>query len=197
MNGNSQPRQKSWLWQVLLLAAVFSLLINACNPQATETPTAGLKLCDMFMFDDLTLPGTYVVGDVITSQGHQFVVQNFVWSNGTPTASGHALSEDHNGDIGIFTNNVKLNFLLVNPIDGLTLLVEYHGGNSNILINGDFQNFGIPSDINGVILGGVTISALDLGNSAWQIDFSGTIEELAIGGQEFWIGDMCFGETVK
>jgi hypothetical protein len=191
-----------FLLRILLSTSMAGLTLAACVPptEGETTPVEGTaakpELCDTFIFDDLNPGDTYVVGNVIVSQRFEFAVQEFVWSNGTTTPNGHALVEDHGGNIGLFTNNVNLNFKLSSPIDSLKISGEYHGGNSNITINGDFRNFGPPSDIDGDVIAGVTVSVSDLGNDTWLLDFTGVIKEFSIGGQEFWIGDVCFGKAI-
>jgi hypothetical protein len=153
------------------------------------------ELCAPNYFDDLSPGDIYVVDDVIVSQGFEFVVEKFTWTDGTTTDTGEALVEDHSGDFGIFTNNVNLRLGLGTSIDGLALIAEYHGGNMNLEVNSDFQNFIMPSDAPPNI-GGVAVTVTNLGSDTWRMEFSGTIDSFAIGGQEFWLADLCFGEPV-
>ena len=67
------------------------------------------------------------------------------------------------------------------------------GGNENISINDEFLNVAQIIDIDGQVLGGVTISvnAVEMGNQ-WKgtIELHGTINSFRIGGQELWIDDV-------
>jgi len=67
-----------------------------------------------------------------------------------------------------------------------------YGGNLNLEINGDFWNFDNMVDIDGMVIGGVTVS-VDWGGGGGdcgQVSLSGDVEFLRIGGQEFWMD--CF-----
>jgi hypothetical protein len=175
---------------------VIMLVIAACTPGSEPEPEPNPReLCEPNYFDDLTVGDTFFVSDVIVSQGFEFVVEKFEWSDGNTTDAGEALVEDHSGDFGIFTNNVNLRLGLGSTINGLSLIGEYHGGNMNLEINNDFQNFIMPSDVPPVV-GGASVSVTNLGSDTWRMDFNGTIDSFAIGGQEFWLGDLCLGEPV-
>jgi hypothetical protein len=193
-----QKQSKGKLISAVLIPCLILIIgISACTPipEPTPEPNPG-ELCEPNYFDDLTVGDTFHVGDVIVSQGFEFVVEKFEWSDGNTTDTGEALVEDHGGDLGIFTNNVNLRLGLGSSIDGLSLIGEYHGGNMNLEINGDFRNFGMPSDIDGDVVGGVSVAVSNLSGDTWRMDFSGVIDTFSIGGQEFWLGDLCLGEPV-
>ncbi|MEE8524447.1 MAG: hypothetical protein V3T72_10990, partial [Thermoanaerobaculia bacterium] len=70
------------------------------------------------------------------------------------------------------------------------------GGNLNIEINGDFQNFGDFADIDGMIIGGVQVAVTNgFGNDQGTLLLTGEIHSLAIGGQELVIDHVCFTEV--
>jgi hypothetical protein len=78
------------------------------------------------------------------------------------------------------------------PLEGLSLDYGAHGGNLNIEVNGDFVNFGSFDEIDGTIIGGVSVSVLstDFGDFG-SLVLTGSIREFAIGGQEFAIDNLC------
>ncbi|MBC8310221.1 MAG: hypothetical protein ISR75_06245 [Phycisphaerales bacterium] len=62
----------------------------------------------------------------------------------------------------------------------------------NLEINGDFANFYDFIDIDGSVIGGVTVT-VDYGGTGGdcgQVSFTGDIEDLRVGGQEFFVD--CF-----
>ncbi len=87
----------------------------------------------------------YAVGSTFTDAGVPITVEPFTWSNGTSTSSGMAVigNAGQAGSIGneVNTNNVNLSFDFPGTPAGLTLWFGEYGGNLNIRINGDFQNF--------------------------------------------------------
>ena len=95
-------------------------------------------------------------------------------------------------------HDVLHGFTCRNVVDDLRF-GEY-GGNLNLRINNDFRNFRNFADVHGTTIGGVNVNVLSggNGNDSGKIKFTGTIQDqgnwghLAIGGQEFWIDDLCW-----
>lgn len=146
-------------------------------------------------FEEQT-PGTeYVVGDTFTDAGVPITVEEFTWSNGTTTSAGMAVIDTNNlaGSIGndINANNVNLSFDFPNTPAGLTLWFGEYGGNLNIRINGEFQNFNDFADIDGTTIGGVQVAFAQLTPERGVLALSGPIDDFAIGGQELWIDTIC------
>jgi len=158
----------------------------------------GAKTID---FEDLPVSASYNVGDIFTTSGVPISVRPFQWSNGNWTSGGHAivLNGGNAGGSGneMNVNNVNLDFVFDVPVNGLTLLFGETGGNLNIEINGDFRNFGNFVDINGSTIGGIDISVVNgLGNDKGTLALTGLIEQFAIGGQELYIDDVKFRQSV-
>ena len=151
-------------------------------------------------FEDLT-PGTkYKVGDTFTTSGIPVTVRQFQWGGMDWYRGGYTVV-NNNGDAGgsgndMNTNNVNLDFGFDAPNDGLSLLFGEYGGNLNIEVNGDSRNFDKFADINGLTIGGVHVTVVDLGDSKGRLVLTGTIEQFAIGGQEFLIDDVEFVKRV-
>ena len=163
----------------------------AVPTQKTEPGSHGGDCVD---FEDPTLGTVYSVGDTFTDSGVNIEVKQFQWTGGGWTSDGTATIEN-GGQAGgsgqdINCNNVNLNFDFGGPVDGLTLLYGEYGGNLNIDINSDFQNFenfaSIPSPI-----GGVNVLVTDFGGNKGMLTLSGVINSFDIGGQELWIDHVC------
>ncbi|MBC8422481.1 MAG: fibronectin type III domain-containing protein, partial [Chloroflexi bacterium] len=147
-------------------------------------------------FEDLTLGTTYHVTDTFVTSGITVTATAFQWSGGAWTSDGFA--EVENGGLAggsgqeMEVNNINLEFDFGGSISGLELRFGEYGGNLNVEINGDFQNFGNFADIHGSTIGGVNVSVVNgLGNDQGMLTLEGAIDSFAIGGQELWIDDVC------
>ncbi|MEA1906014.1 MAG: GEVED domain-containing protein, partial [Euryarchaeota archaeon] len=151
-------------------------------------------------FEDLTLGTEYNVGTTFTTSGVPITVKQFQWSSGTWTSDGHTrvVNGGHAGGSGneMNVNNVNLDFGFGAHVNGLSLLFGEYGGNLNIRVNGDFRNFGKFAEINGLTIGGVHVTVIDLGDSKGRLTLTGTIEQFALGGQELLIDDVRFAKRV-
>jgi len=163
----------------------------AVPTQKTEPGTHGADCVD---FEDPTLGTVYNVGDTFTDSGVNIEVEEYYWYGGGSTTDGTA-TIFNTGDAGgsgqdVNCNNVNLAFDFSYPLDGLSLLYGYYGGDLNIDINGVLEKFldfaSIPSPI-----GGVNVVNTDFGGGKGMLTLSGTINSFAIGGQELWIDDVC------
>jgi hypothetical protein len=147
-------------------------------------------------FENLTAGTTYNVGDLFSSDGAIIEVRDFTWGNGTATPSGHSLV-DNSGMAGgsgneVNANNVNLYFDFGGLLTGLSLRYGAHGGNLNVEINGDFVNFNSMTDIDGSVIGGVSVAVVHDGTSGLgTLTLDGEIELFAFGGQELWIDHVC------
>jgi len=145
-------------------------------------------------FEDLPLGSLYVVGDTFNTSGVNVTVEPFTFSDGTMYAGGHTVVQNSGfaGGSGneLAVNNVLLSFD-IGGSTGLSLDFGEYGGNLNLLINGDFRNFNLFSDIDGLVIGGVGVSVVNgFGNDTGSITLTGNINQFAIGGQELWIDNV-------
>jgi hypothetical protein len=148
--------------------------------------------------NDLTPGATYNVGSTITTSGTAIQVEQFQWANGTWTSTGYARADASNfaGGSGneLRTNNANLNFQLSYPLQKLTFKFADLGGNENIKVNNDFRNVQNLIGLNNTTIGGVqaTVTAVQRPNG-WFGDMvlEGPITGFTIGGQEFWIDEIC------
>jgi len=188
----------------MIMLMILALLLASCaQPTPEETvppePTEEPVTPDCVDFEDLPLGEVYGVGDVFVASGIEISGSDFQWSNGDWTSDGSAEVGDAGlaGGSGqeIFLNNILLKFDFGGPVAGLTLRFGDHGGNLNIDINGEFVNFVTFADIDGAVIGGVSVSVTNgSGNDQGTLTLTGTIDSFAIGGQELIIDDVCLGE---
>jgi hypothetical protein len=131
----------------------------------------------------------------------------FTWRNGTTTNNGYAEIQS-GGLAGGSRNEMAVNNLLVSisvgfdqTLQAVRISFGEYGGNLNVSVNNDFRNFDDFAQINGTTIGGVQVNVPSggLGNDRGQIEFVGTMTDqasglgqLAVGGQELWIDDICF-----
>lgn len=171
---------------VLLIVGIMG--VGACTPSSVSS--------GCIEFTSLTVGTSYVVSNVFTDSNVDMTVTDFQWGNGQWTSGGQALV-DNSGIAGgtsqeVNLNNVNLQFAFAPPSEGISLLFGEYGGNLNIEINGDFQNFENFADIDQTNIGGVDISVTNgLGNDQGTLELTGQIELFAIGGQELWVDDVC------
>ncbi len=169
-----------------------ALLAACASPGSSPPPEPGR--CVEF---ETLVPGTvYRVGDAIAEAGVEVRFTPFEWSSG-------ALYQDGFVEVGIegqaggsgldlVVNNVLLEFDV-----GRTELVEFSfaelGGNVNLRVNGDFRNIHNLSALNGKTVGGATLTVVNgFGNDSGTVRIAGVVETFAIGGQEFWLDEVCF-----
>lgn len=148
-------------------------------------------------FNDLPLGANYFVGDTFVSVGTPIDARPFQWSNGVWTNGGVAEVDPAvaSGGSGheMEVNNINLQFNLgAGFSNGLTYQFGEYGGNLNLAINGDFQNFDNYQDVDGAIIGGTLVRAVNgFGNDMGRLFVFGAVNEIVIGGQELWIDNVC------
>lgn len=186
-------------WRCILLIPLAFAALGSCQSgddgPATSEPSEALGCLD---FEDLTLGTTYSVADTVTTSGVSVDLQPFTLGNGSTTSNGFAEVEDQiragGSGLDLELNNVFASFDFGTPVDGLTLGFGEHGGNLNIEINGDFRNFDNLVEIDGTTVAGVDVAVVNgSGNDQGSLTLTGEIAALALGGQEFWIDDVCTG----
>jgi hypothetical protein len=181
-------------------------LVMGCH---TSPGPAATTTCESL--DTLT-PGARVVVGVPPANSFQpptmdIGARPFIWANGTSTSTGYA--EIQTGSkAGGSGNEMQVNNILVTfsvgfgqTLETLRFSFGEYGGNLNLWINNQFTNFNNFADIHGKTIGGVQVNVLSggNGNDKGQIEFVGHMVDqaggrgqLAVGGQELWIDDICF-----
>ena len=167
------------------------------TPTTTSTTTGPGEFEGCVDFEDLALGATFVVGDVFSSGGVDIQVTEFTYDTGTTTSTGDT-EVAGGGDAGglgqdLLVNNVLVRFGFPStPLDGLSFRFGEYGGNLNIRVNSDFVNFENFSEIDGAVIGGVTVSVVGgTGGDTGVATLIGSISDFAVGGQELFIDDLC------
>lgn len=181
---------------VLGMALMALLLAHlSIGSAAAETPTLPTR-CVNFQ----SLPGGAAmgVGTTFTDSGINMRTLSFQWDNGAWTNGGVAVVDALNAAGGtgleLNLNNITVAFSLgQQPASLIRLRFGEYGGNLNIKLNNDFRNFQNMQDIDGAVIGGVAVQVPTggNGNDMGTLRLSGTIHSFSIGGQEFYIDDVC------
>ncbi len=192
---NSSPARIPVL---LLLAAIVAAAVFGIAP--AHAATDALRCAT---FDELTTGTRYVVGNRFGSS-LEFEMRSFTWTSGTITAAGYAEVSSALGAAGsgneLLVNNANVRLLLPSPsgVTRLTLRYGEYGGNVNFAVNGDLRNVENFALLDGATVGGARVSVTGgLGHDSGEIQIVGAIASFAVGGQEFFVDDLCIvkGET--
>ena len=155
---------------------------------------------DCITFESVPAAASYVVGDTFTSEGASIDVVQFFWTGGGPATGGNATVSTANeaGGSGqeMSLNNVSLEFNPPAPVDGMSALFANLGGNTNLRVNGDLANVGDLVSLDGTFLGGVLVEVNMTSATAGELLLRGTVHSFSIGGQEFFLDEVCRGEFV-
>ena len=194
--------------KTLSLKAVFSILslaalafaLTGCPPPAPPSPAcvdfeAPLAVGTQYGTPVGQAPGTAI----FTSKGIKVSIQPFVFTGGGGTFNS-ARIETPPAPFGsgqtIRTNNLNLEFdftAIGYPTSQVTFDYLDQGGSENISVNGSPIFAGdLPGTPNPI--GGVTfaISAVPAaGGTSGTVTLTGVVKTLRIGGQEFWIDNVC------
>jgi hypothetical protein len=173
--------------------------IEVVNPCGEDGGGGGEPFC--FDFEDLRLQAQFSVGQsfVTTGSGQSVTVEvaPFFFSDGQSTTNGTATVRT-GGQAGgsgneIQVSNVNLVFKPAAPWPGLRIRFGEFGGNINLAVNGVRRNEADFSVLNGANIGGAQITVITGAANRGEIVVAGTVNEFAIGGQEFFIDDLCVG----
>ena len=154
----------------------------------------GLVHASVITFEDLTLTDTYHVGDTFISGGVQITGEEFFWLPTGSTDTGEA-TVSANGDAGgagqeIWCNNINLSFdFSFASFEGVSLQYGDLGGNVNLEINGVQHNVQDFPSLDGMTIGGVTVTVVDTGVKG-AIFATGPVTSFSIGGQELAIDNV-------
>ena len=147
-------------------------------------------------FEGVPPAATYAVGDDFFDSEAHMTLYPFTWGDGTVFTGGVA-TVGHAGLAGgtgqeMNLNNINMGFDFGHPVSSLSLLFGEYGGNLNIEVNGDFVNFNDFTDINGMTIGGASVSVINgTGNDKGKLMLDGVIFDFRVGGQELVIDDVC------
>jgi hypothetical protein len=147
-------------------------------------------------FEALTESTTYTIGSTFRSGPAEFAVQPFTWSDGRMTQDGFATVDPARSLAGgtgleVQVNNVLLAIGFGGPLSSLSLPFGEYGGNVNLEVNGDLHNVDDFAELSGSSIGGAQLTVVaGPQDGLGTISLEGTIQTVAIGGQELWIDDV-------
>ncbi|MBC7237097.1 MAG: hypothetical protein H5T69_14750 [Chloroflexi bacterium] len=150
---------------------------------------------DCVDMEDLAAEQRYFVGDVFLDSGIPMRVAPFLLLDGTVVSNGYA-QVDARGLAGGWGKELQLNNALVSfgfsalP-RGMAFDFGEYGGTLNLLVNGEFRRFVDWADLDGQLIGGAQVAVVLRGGGMGRVHLSGQIRQLAIGGQELWIDNLC------
>lgn len=146
-------------------------------------------------FEDLSAGTRYAVGDSLVTGGKTLHVESFVWSDGTRYGNGSARVVQEQSFSGpgneIFTNNVTVHVEFSSPLPGVRFDYSDRGGNVNLTVNGDFRNADDLRNVQGQPVGGAALRIRSVSSGTDRAELHGRLDELAVGGQEFFLDDIC------
>jgi hypothetical protein len=194
--------------KIVRMKAVFSIFsiaalafaVTGCPPKAPLSPAcvdfeAPLVAGTQYGTPVGQAPGTAI----FTSNGIKVSIQNFVFAGGGGTFNS-ARIETPPAPFGsgqtIRTNNLNLEFdfsAIGYPTSQVTFDYLDQGGSENISVNGSpivAGNLpGTPNPIGGVTFAITAVPAT--GGTSGTVTLTGVVRTLRIGGQEFWIDNVC------
>ena len=152
-------------------------------------------------FEDVPLGATFPVGASFTSGDAHCAIRGFFPAPGPacvdPIGGGFAHVVGTNMACGegqeLLVNNVNVAIDFGVALERLVLSFAELGGNVNLTINGDCKNVPNLSMLNGTVLGGVEVLAIDFGapgQGCGVLYALGPITDFMIGGQELWIDQV-------
>lgn len=149
-------------------------------------------------FEDLAVRSRYTVGQTFVSGGTLVSMGPFFFVEGQSTSQG-AAQIDQNTQAGgsgkdVSVNNINLTFGFDSPLEGVTINYGDYGGTVNLEINGDLAIASSLFDLNKTTVGDVRVSVTPdpaTNNQTGIATLSGTIKRFSLGGQEFWLDDVC------
>ena len=191
---------KSFLGVVSLNVGL-SLFTGCTDPiePATAAHESAVSTCYNFS----SFAGTFMVGDVVAATGATINFQQFQWSNGMWTAGGFGQVVASSVADGTPVNELDLNniFMRVTPTTpsaGATYRYADLGGNVNFGVNGDFRNVADISTLDGTVIGGCDIMVTRTnipGGYRGIVEINPLpgvmIDRFGVGGQEFFVDDVC------
>ena len=157
--------------------------------------------CDLVRyidFEDHKAGTQFKPGDTFVDSGVKMAVCPFVFSNGGTWDQGFVQYQGGNNaghrGVELCINNATLKIEDCLPTEGIWLHFGEFGGNLNLTINGQFENFEDMNEIDGKVIGGVNVSVAGpggAGQGVGRLHLDGKIEQFSIGGQEFYIDHLC------
>lgn len=164
--------------------------------------TAGAVTQECMDFESFSTGVQFPVGTDYSYSDIYGELVAFQWDDGTWDFGGHAEVVNSNYAYGTGQesnlNNINLRYIFsVTQPYVATFRYGDHGGNVNLGINGILNNTQDLSDLDGMIVGGVFVMVTRQNepgpgnNHHGIVTLIGEIEKFGVGGQEFWVDDVC------
>lgn len=183
------------------LAVIFASALAGCGPPPPASPVCIDFEPPMALGTQYGTPAGHAPGTVVfTSNGIPVSVHDFFFVGGGSTFNVAEIAVapfPFSPGQSINTNNINLEFDFTGlSFEATALRLSYLdlGGNENLSVNGSPLHIGelsaAPSPMGGV---NVTVSTVAVaGGQRGNVSLSGgTIKRLRIGGQEFWLDQVC------
>ncbi|MEM7028154.1 MAG: pectin acetylesterase-family hydrolase [Chloroflexota bacterium] len=181
---------------------IVSIITALCLIFPMHRPVAAMTASHTCLsFEDLSLGNTYANSDSFTSSGVGLTVAQFkpisdpIVITGTVKIDNQGLAGGVGHELAFSEATAILDWSGLygaSPLNDLSLRFGEYNGHINLLINGTPQVFENMADIDGTMIGGVNVSVTSgLGNDAGTLVLQGSINNLAIGGADFVLDDVC------
>lgn len=136
-------------------------------------------------------PTTTFVSGGVTLSVLPFAGDNAVFITNSDNTNTPGPDNEANVNNAVLGVNFISNFAA--PADGVVFFYGEFGGTNELFINGVGSGaVGDFTTLDGVILGGSSVSVFPTGPNTGRISLSGPISNFGVGGQELWIDDIRF-----
>lgn len=158
--------------------------------------------CDRVTFNDLDLGDSWVEGESFVSNDVRVDVEEFFFDVGPCSGSSASGSVSVVGtDLAcaagkeLSLSNVTLDFDFHGGVTDVLIRYGEYGGTVSLGVNGDCHVVDRMVDLSGLVLGGVAVTVFDEQpnqQGCGVIRLGGTVEQLSIGGQEFFVDQISY-----
>ncbi|MGH1342614.1 MAG: hypothetical protein ACRBN8_13720 [Nannocystales bacterium] len=156
-----------------------------------------------YTFSGPNVGTSHTVGDTLTPNGSTVEFLQFQWSSGiwTPAGVATVVMSNHATGVANELNLNNINLRVIPDTPALTASYKYadFGGNVNMGVNGDFRNTSDMMDLDGTVVGGCDVEVTEtvaVGHMFGEVDIicpdPVVIDRFGMGGQEFFVDDICF-----
>ncbi|HOH31059.1 MAG TPA: hypothetical protein PLC40_15375, partial [Candidatus Hydrogenedentes bacterium] len=183
------------------------VLYNAGLIRALNVGVLGFALFLMMMspvsadlcadFDDIPAATEFHVGDTGFSWGYELNFKEFFWPWGGSTVDGEAFIDTNwmagGSGFDMAVNNINVDVKIAGDTAPTCVSFRYgdYAGNVNLEINGSLKVVEDFIELDGEEVEGVTVEVIPLGGSKGVVELHGAVTQLAIGGQQFFLDDIC------
>jgi subtilisin len=145
-------------------------------------------------FESQTADDTrYFIGSTLTDTNVGMTFKRFSFGNGEFATDGSAFVEDATNK-RISTNSINVEFGFDYPLDAVSFLYVDQGSLDNLEVNGELRAVNNLDSLDGETVGGVNVSVdilADLPSIVAVVQLQGEIRQVAVGGEELSIDNVC------